>query len=89
MPNIKSAAKRNRQNQIRRQRNRVQHSSMKTSIKKYLQAMNEGDKENAQQRLQQALARIDKSGKKNIIHKRKADRLKSRLSLRFNRAFAE
>lgn len=89
MPNIKSAAKRNRQNLVQRQRNRIQKSSMKTSIRKFLQAIDEGNQENAQQQLQMVVSRIDKSGKKNIIHKRKADRLKSRLSVRYNRAFAK
>jgi len=87
MANIKSAAKRYRQSEVRRARNRSHRSAMRTVIKKFNAQVEAGNKEEAQQALTDALSRIDRTGKLRVIHRNTADRLKSRLTLRFNKAF--
>jgi small subunit ribosomal protein S20 len=88
MPNIKSAAKRHRQSLKRRNRNRFHKGTMRTHIKKLHASIEAGDKDSAQEALKTVVSIIDKTGKRGIIHKDKADRLKSRLTTRFNRAFS-
>lgn len=87
MPNIKSAIKRHTQSLKRRANNREHRSATRTSIKNFLTSIAAGDKTAATEALQKALSRIDKTGKLGVIHPKTADRLKSRLTLRFNRAF--
>ena len=77
MPNNKQAKKRVRQNETRRQENKVVRSSMRTAVKKVVQAESS---EAAQAALPEAMKRVDKAAKKNIIHDNAAARIKSRLS---------
>ena len=88
MANIKSAMKRHRQSLVRRDSNRFHKGTMRTHIKKLLKAIEAGDKDVAAEVLKATLSQIDKTGKRGIIHTNKADRLKSRLTNRYNRAFA-
>jgi small subunit ribosomal protein S20 len=89
MANIKSAMKRNRQNVNRRTRNRFHRSTMRTEIKTFLASVESGDKEAADAALRVTISKIDQTGKRRTIHPRKADRLKARLTRRFNRAFPQ
>ena len=77
MPNIKSAIKRNRTNLIRNQRNSKRRVTMRTFIKKLRK---ETDYESAVKLLPKVFSTIDKTAKAGVIHKRTADRYKSRLS---------
>ncbi|MEM7309453.1 MAG: 30S ribosomal protein S20 [Planctomycetota bacterium] len=77
MPNSKQAKKRVRQNEKRRDENKVVRSSMRSAMKKVLQAESP---EEAQKELPTAMKRVDKAAKRNIIHDNAAARLKSRLS---------
>ncbi len=77
MPNIKSAKKRVKTNEIKRNANNAVKQSMKTAIKK---ALNIVDKEN----VNEALKKIDKAYNKNIIKSNKASREKSRLMKKLN-----
>jgi small subunit ribosomal protein S20 len=77
MPNHKSAWKRMRQNEIRRQNNRKQRSVLRGTIKNFM-AIEDGDA--AKESFPAVVSRIDKSVKKGIIHHRTAARIKSRLS---------
>lgn len=77
MANSKSAKKRIRQNAVRRLRNRYQHVSTRSSIKK-LHATTE--KAVAEKMLVGVVSQIDKCVKNNIFHKNKGSRLKSRLT---------
>jgi small subunit ribosomal protein S20 len=77
MPNSKQAAKRMRQNEERRARNKSDRTAMKTAVKKVLQA---GTSEEARTRLPEAMKRVDKAAKKNVIHKNTAARIKSRIT---------
>lgn len=77
MANIKSAIKRNRQNEKRRQSNLTVSSRMKTYTKKALAAAGtEGEGE----ALSAANKYIDKAANKGVIHKNAAARKKSRLA---------
>jgi len=49
-------------------------STMKTYIKKVINAVEEGDAEKANAELPIAMKKIDKVAKKNIIHKNQASR---------------
>jgi len=77
MPNTKQAKKRVRQDEERRQHNKTIKSSMRTAIKRVLQA---DDPEAAKKALPTAMKRIDKAAKNNVIHDNAAARYKSRIS---------
>ncbi|MDW7740369.1 MAG: 30S ribosomal protein S20 [Bacillota bacterium] len=80
MPNIKSAAKRARQNITRENRNRRVKSILKTSIRRFEESLQSGDMEEAQAKFYNAVRQIDKAAAKGIVHKNNAARKKSRLS---------
>lgn len=77
MAHSKQAEKRARQNEKRRLHNKALASSMKSSLKKLMTAIEAKDKEAAGKLLSQACARIDKAAKSNVIHKNTAARKKS------------
>lgn len=78
MANHKSAIKRIRQNEIRRQRNKIVKTHVKSAVKSVRAAIATG--EAAASELNQAKSVIDKAAKKGVIHKRAAARKISRLS---------
>jgi len=80
MANHKSALKRIRSNDAKRIRNRYQHKSTRTAIKKLKLA----EKAEAEKMLPNVLGMIDKLAKNNIIHKNKAGNLKSKLTKHVN-----
>ncbi|HHX58979.1 MAG TPA: 30S ribosomal protein S20 [Candidatus Moranbacteria bacterium] len=84
MPNIKSAEKRVRQTAVRTARNRRVKSILKTSIRRYEEAVQSGDSESAREKLKAAIRRIDKAAAIGVIHKNNAARKKSRLTRLFN-----
>ena len=77
MANIKSAIKRNRQNEVRRLRNRSFRSEMRTLVKS---ARETGTAEDTAA----AIKKIDRAAAKGIIHTNKASREKSRLQKSLN-----
>lgn len=79
MANSKTAQKRILVSQRNSTQNRMVLSTMRTTIKKFLKAVEEGNKELAQESLVKAFSVIDKAAKKGVIHKNQADRRKSRL----------
>ena len=79
MANIKSAIKRNRQNEKRRLRNRVYRGSTRTQIKKARLMIASGDHENAVVVVNEAIKKLDRAASKGVIHKNNAARRKSRL----------
>ena len=81
MANIKSQIKRNRQNEVRRLRNKAVRSELKTRVKTAVQAAESGA-DNAQESLRQAIKRLDKAAAKGIIHPNQAANRKSRLMRR-------
>ncbi len=80
MPNIKSAKKRMRSNAKKTETNILVNSSMRTAIKKFEKEVKAGNKEEASNKLNIALQRIDKAMTSGQVHKNKAARLKSRLT---------
>lgn len=80
MANIKSAAKRARQSEQRRQHNVALRSKMRTFVKKVLAAVEAGDKDLAKASYAEAVPVIDSVSDKGLIHKNKAARHKSRLN---------
>lgn len=88
MPNIRSAAKRARQNIKREMHNRRVKSMLKTSIRRFEESLQSGDHEDARVRLHAAVRQIDKATAKGILHRNNAARKKSRLSRLYDRTIA-
>ena len=80
MANTKQAAKRARQAVKARSHNMAQRSELRTAIKKVTAAVAAGDKAAAEAVFKSSVSTIDSIADKNIIHKNKAARHKSRLS---------
>ncbi|MFW6257445.1 MAG: 30S ribosomal protein S20 [Prolixibacteraceae bacterium] len=81
MANHKSALKRIRQNQKKREHNKYYAKTTRNAIK---DLRNTNDKEEAVKMFPEVASKIDKLAKKNIIHKNKAGNLKSKLSVHIN-----
>lgn len=77
MANHKSALKRIRSNQAKHLRNRYQHKTTRTFIKRLRSTT---DKAEAQEMLPKVISMLDKLAKKNIIHANKAANNKSKLT---------
>ena len=88
MANHKSAIKRARQNEIRRQRNRGVKTRVKGIIKEVQAATGSEDKEGVTARLKTAQSLIDKAAKKGVLHRRTAARKISRLTRTVRRVSA-
>ncbi|MHB8467748.1 MAG: 30S ribosomal protein S20 [Acidimicrobiales bacterium] len=84
MANIKSQIKRNKQNEVRRVRNKAVRSELKTRVKNALAAP--AGSEDATAALRLAQQRLDKAAEKGTIHKNQAARRTSRLMKRINAA---
>lgn len=80
MANIKSQIKRNRQNEVRRLRNKSVQSDVKTAIKKVVAAAEAG--EPTDELLRSAQKKIDRAVSKGVIKPNTAARRKSRLATR-------
>jgi small subunit ribosomal protein S20 len=78
--NTPQAKKRVRQAEKRRQLNAGQRSTLRTYIKRVIQAIETKNSETAQTAYQAAVPIIDRMATKGIIHKNKAARHKSRLT---------
>jgi small subunit ribosomal protein S20 len=90
MPNHKSAEKRMRQNEKRRQINRSNRSSLRTSIKKLRAALAGGtDADQVKTLLPETISTIDKAVQKGALHRNAAARYKSRLTTRVNQSGAK
>lgn len=85
MANIKSAIKRNRQNEKRRLQNRIYRGSTRTQVKEAREAIASGNKEEATAEVNAAIRKLDLVATKGIIHKNNAARRKSRLMKKLNK----
>ncbi|MFW2365650.1 MAG: 30S ribosomal protein S20, partial [Desulforhopalus sp.] len=74
MANHKSAEKRNRQAQVRRLRNKINRTKMKTAIKKVEEAVVTGSTDDAKAVLVSATSVIARTASKGTIHKKTASR---------------
>ena len=79
MANIKSQIKRNRTNEVARQRNKSAKTAVRNAIKKVRLAVEAKDLEKAELALKQALRLIDKSVSDGVQHKNTAARQKSEI----------
>ena len=84
MAHSRTAKKAVRQNERRRIRNKAATSAMRTQIKRVHAAVAAGDGTAAAE-LATAQKLVDKSAKRNHIHRKKAARLKSQLAKAVNR----
>jgi small subunit ribosomal protein S20 len=86
--NSKSARKRIRVAARNAERNRVYRSSARTLVKKAELAIRAGDQD-AGSAVQRAIAALDRTASKKVIHPNNAARRKSRLMAKFNAMGAE
>ena len=89
MPNHKSAEKRVRQNEKRREINRSNRGRLRTSIKNLRTALSAGDVSAVEKMLPATISTIDKAVQKGVLHRNAAARYKGRLTTRVNRAGAK
>ncbi len=82
MANIKSAIKRNKQNEKRRLRNRHFKGRARSFIKQARIAFGEEDLEEARLTTLAAISALDKAAEKGVLHRNNASRRKSRLMRR-------
>lgn len=84
MANHKSAEKRIRQSEKRRQRNKTVRTSMRTVVKNCRQALESGDAEAAGEKVRAAERSLRSAASRGIIPKTRADRTVSRLAKALN-----
>ena len=87
MANIKSAIKRIGVSQKQNLRNRMVKSEMKTTIRRYDEAVSAGDAKATDAAFLNAVSAVDQAAAKGVIHKNAANRKKAQLSKK--RAVAE
>ena len=84
MPNIKSAIKRVSVIEKKTLRNNMIKSGYKSAVKKFEQAVEAGNKEEATKLLASATKRVDQACTKGVIVKNTAARKKSNLAKKLN-----
>lgn len=80
MANHVSASKRARQDIKKRDANRAQKSTMRTTIKRVREAVASGDQASANTAMSAATSLLARAGRKGIIHPNQASRRISRLN---------
>lgn len=88
MANHRSALKRIRTSEKRRQRNRIVRGSARTAVKKARLTIQSGQSQDAEAAVRDAISALDKAAEKGVIHKNNAARRKSRLMRMLNRSNA-
>ena len=89
MATHKSAIKRAKQNQARRERNRAVKTRVKSVVKEVRTAVAKKSVEEAQAALQDAIPILDRAASKGTLHQRAAARKISRLSKQVHALTAE
>ncbi len=77
MANIKSQIKRNRQNEAAHERNKSVKSALKSAVRKFREAAEAGDADQARELARVASRKLDKAASKGVIHKNQAANKKS------------
>jgi small subunit ribosomal protein S20 len=80
--NIKSQIKRNRQNEKRRVRNKSVKSALKTAVRKFNEAVEAGNTDEAATLMRDASRKLDMAVSKGVIHKNQAANRKSAIAKR-------
>ncbi|MDD5987421.1 MAG: 30S ribosomal protein S20 [Eubacteriales bacterium] len=88
MANIKSAKKRIKVIDKRTARNRRIKNHLKSVLKEFDAAIEDGDMQTAKEKLALAEKKLAQAGARGTIHKKAASRKISRLTKRFNQANA-
>ena len=88
LPNIKSAKKRVLVIEKKTLVNQMHKTALKTAIKKFNEAVESKNVEEAKVLFNEAVKKLDKSVNQGILHKNNAARKKSALVNRFNKANA-
>ncbi len=89
MPGKGSAAKRHRQSEKRRMKNRVAKSTVRTVTKNFILAVKSGDKPAAEAKYLEMTKLMDTAAGKGIYHKNMVARKKSRMHKLLNSIAAE
>ncbi len=82
MANIKSQIKRNKQNDAAHERNKSVRSALKTSIRRFREAADAGETEQAREYAKAAGRKLDKAASAGVIHRNQAANKKSAISKR-------
>ena len=80
MANIKSQIKRNRQNELARERNKSVRSALKTAVRRFEEAVTAGNTDDAKKLAGEATKKLDKAASKKVIHKNQAANRKSAIN---------
>jgi small subunit ribosomal protein S20 len=80
--NIKSQIKRIKTNEKARQRNKAVKSSLKTSVRRFREVADAGQRDEAQVAMRHASRQLDKAVSKGIIHANQAANKKSAMAHR-------
>jgi len=86
--NLAQAKKRNKQNEVRHERNKARKSALKTETRKLLDALHDGDLEKAKAQFSSLTKQLDQVAARGTLHKNTVSRKKSRLAKRLNAALA-
>jgi small subunit ribosomal protein S20 len=78
--NIKSQIKRNKQNEVARERNKAVKTGLKSAVRRFREAAEAGDKDVAVAAAQDATKKLDKAASKGVIHKNQAANRKSAIN---------
>ena len=84
LPRSRTAKKRVRQNLKHRLRNRANKTYIKTRVKKFLAAVEQGSLETATTEYRKTAQALDRAARRNIIHPNLAARRKARLAKKLN-----
>jgi small subunit ribosomal protein S20 len=80
MANLKSSKKDIKRSARKRETNQSVRTGLKTQVKKVRQAITDGDKSKVNESVEAAQKALDKAAQRGIIHRRQADRRKSRIA---------
>lgn len=80
MANIKSQKKRILTNEKARLRNKAVKSALRTHVRKFREAVAEGDTDKAQELARAATRALDKAASKGVIHRNQAANRKSAIA---------
>lgn len=86
MANIKSALKRVKVSEKQNLRNRMVKSALKTTIRRYDEALQSGDAAVADAAYIKAVKTVDQAAGKGVIHKNAANRKKAQLAKKHSAA---
>lgn len=88
MAHSASAKKRIRQNETHHARNRWRKERVKKAVRSFEEALSDNDTAKAEECLKTVFKQLDQVAATGTIHKKTADRRKSRLTLMLNKAKA-